>query len=120
MCHLLYFPNYNKYWKCTSNTDTPLTLLTGGITVVGHVWRHVPVLVWLSDVCKRPCKSVANDRLPRKSYGNFKLFKISDSDFGTMSMHRRFQAYTFLTTAAEGVVHGVYKVVIQSYFHLIR
>ena len=67
-------------------------------------------------------KSVTNRPLPCKSCGSFKLFKISTFDFSTVSIHRRFCvcAYKFLTTVTEGVVHGVYKVVIWSSFSVIR
>ena len=43
------------------------------------------------------------------------MFEISASDFVTMSMHRRFPAcaYEFFTMVTEGVVHGVYEVVID-------
>ena len=34
------------------------------------------------------------------------MFKISTSDFRTVSMHRRFQE--FLAMVTDGVVHGVY------------
>ena len=39
-----------------------------------------------------------------------------------MSMRRRFRAstYTFLTMISEGVVHGVYKVVIRLSFGVVR
>ena len=53
---------------------------------------------------------------------SFEIFKISASEFGTMSMRRQFRActYEFLTTATKGVVHGVHKVVIQSSFGVTR
>ena len=68
-----------------------------------------------------PCKSVANCPLPCESHG-FQKFQISASDFGTVSMRRRFRpcAYEFLTMVTKGVVHCVHKVVIQSSFGLIR
>ena len=40
-----------------------------------------------------------------------KMFKISASEFGTVE--------EFLATVTEGVIHGVYKVVIRSSFRLI-
>ena len=60
--------------------------------------------------------------LPWALYGSFKIFKISASDFGTMTMHRGFCAcvYEFLTTVTEGVVHGAHKVVIRLSFGVIR
>ena len=63
-----------------------------------------------------------NCPLPCESYGSFKLFKISASDFGTVSMHRSFCAcaYHFLTTVTEGVVHSVHRVVIQSSSGIIQ
>ena len=41
------------------------------------------------------------------------MFKISASEFSTVSMHRQMQACAdgFLVTVTDGVVHGVYKVV---------
>ena len=66
----------------------------------------------------QPFKSVVNRPLLCMSYGSFKLFKISTSDFGTVGMVRQFRAcaYEFLTTVTKGVVHGVNKVVIRSSF----
>ena len=57
-----------------------------------------------------------------KSYQNFKIFEVSDSEFGTMSMCRRFRAcvYKFVSIVTKDVVHGVHKVVIQSSFSVIR
>ena len=51
-----------------------------------------------------------------------KCFNISASEFGSMGMYRRMQACSdeFLATVTEGVVHGVYKVVIQSSSRVIR
>ena len=45
------------------------------------------------------------------------MFKISSSDFRTMSMHRKIQTCTdeFLTVT-EGVVYDMYKVVTWSWF----
>ena len=79
------------------------------------------VLGLTSDVHVRPFASVMNRLLPCKSYGSFKLFKISASDFNTVGMRRRFYActYKFLTMVTEGVVHGVHKVVIRSSFGVI-
>ena len=59
--------------------------------------------------------------LPCASYGSFKMFKISASDFRTVGMHRRKQACTdkFLATLTEHLVHGIYKVVTQSSFSVI-
>ena len=76
----------------------------------GSIPRGRPLLV-------KPClldhKSVANCPLPCTSYGSFKLFKISTSDFRTVGMHRQKRACTdeFLAMVTEGVVHSVYKVV---------
>ena len=63
-----------------------------------------------------------NRQLPCQSYESFKLFKISASDFGTISMRRQFLArtYEFLTMVTEGVVHSVCKVVIRSSFGVIQ
>ena len=61
----------------------------------------------------RPCDTVANCSLPCVSYGSFKLFKMSASDFGTVGMGRskRACADKFLATmVTEGVGHGLYKV----------
>ena len=63
-----------------------------------------------------------NRPLPYTSYGYFKMFEIFNSEFGTVSMCRRFHAciYEFFTMAAKSVVHGVHKVVIQSSFSVIQ
>ena len=63
-----------------------------------------------------------NRPLPCASYGSFEMFKISASDFGTMSMGRQKQACTdrILATVTEGVVHGVHKVLIRLSFGVIR
>ena len=58
----------------------------------------------------QPFESVANCLLPCMSYQSFEIFEVSTSDFSTMSMHRRFRAYEFLTTVTEGVVHDAHKV----------
>ena len=89
---------------------------------VGRVWWNLPVLGPPSDIRMRPFGSVANRPLPCESYGSFRLFKISSSDFCTVGMRRRFCAcvYEFLTTVNEGVVHGLHKVVIRSSFGVIR
>ena len=50
---------------------------------VTHVWGNVPVLGSPSDIRMQPCESVANCPLPC-----FKIFDVSASDFGTVSMHR--------------------------------
>ena len=86
---------------------TPFTLQAVS-PAVGHVWR--------------PSKSVSNCPLPCESYGSFKLFKISASDFSTMSIRRQFRlcTYEFLATVTESVVHSVYKVVIWWSFGVIR
>ena len=65
---------------------------------------------------------MANRPLPCVSYGSFKMFKISASDFETVGMCRRKRAcsHNFLTTVTEGVVHGVSKVVARSSFSVIR
>ena len=102
-------------------TNTPFTLQAVS-PVVGHAWGNVPVLGSLSDVCRRPCESVANCPLPCESYGRFKLLKISASDFSIISMYKRFHAcvYEFLTImVTEGVLHSVYKVVIRLSFGVI-
>ena len=64
------------------------------------------------------CESLVNRLLPCRSYGSFEIFKISASEFGTVSMRRSFRAcaYEFLNTVTEGVVHSVHKVVIRSSF----
>ena len=81
-----------------------------------------PVLGSASEVPVRPCESVVNGPLPCESYGSFKLFTISASDFDTVSVRRRFRtcAYEFLTTVTEGVVHGVHKIVNWSSFGVIQ
>ena len=63
-----------------------------------------------------------NHPLPCTSYQSFNIFEVSASDFGTMSMRRRFRActYEFLSTVAEGMVNGVYKVVIRLSFSVIQ
>ena len=75
---------------------------------------EVSVLGSPSDVRKQPCKSVVNHPSPCASYQSFRIFEVSVSDFGTVSMRRRFRActYEFLSMITEGVVHGVHKVVI--------
>ena len=65
-----------------------------------------------SDIRMQPCESVANHPLPCVSEASLEEFQISSSNFGTMSMHRRFRAYEFLTTVTEGVDHGVHTVLI--------
>ena len=62
---------------------------------VGRIWRNVPVLGSPSEVTMQPCKSVANRPLPCESYGHFKLLKISESDFDTLSMRRQFHACVY-------------------------
>ena len=61
---------------------------------------------------------MANHPIPCEFY---KSFKLSASDFGTVSKRRQFRtcAYKFLTTVTEGVVHGVHKVVIWLSFGAI-
>ena len=55
----------------------------------------------------RPYDTVVKRPLPCASYGRFKMFKISTSEFGTVSMRRRIRAYIdeFLATVtvAEGI-----------------
>ena len=101
-------------------TNTPFTLQAVS-TAVGRVWGNVPVLGWSSDV-QTTLRVSVNCPLPCESCRTCELFTISASDFGTVSMRRRFCAcmYKFLTTVTEGVVHGVYKVVIQLSFGAIR
>ena len=50
------------------------------------------------------------------------MFKISTSEFGTVSMRRQFRAcaYEFLTAVTEGVVHGIHNVMIWLSFGVIR
>ena len=50
-----------------------------------------------------------NRPLPCASHGSFEMFKISASEFGTVSMRSRIRACVddFLATVTEGVVHGV-------------
>ena len=69
----------------------------------------------------RTCDTVVNHKLPCVSYGNFKMFKISASEFGTLSMRRQVRACAaeLLATGNEGVVQGVYKVVTQPSFIVI-
>ena len=45
------------------------------------------------------------------SYGNFKMIKISTTQFGTITMRRRMRActYQFLATVTEGIVHDVFQ-----------
>ena len=49
------------------------------------------------------------------------MFKISASEFGIVSMRRRFRAcaYEFLAAVTKGVVHDVHKVVIGLSFSVI-
>ena len=90
--------------------------------MLDRVRGNIPVLGSPSEVCVQPCKSVVNSPLPCESYGSFKRFKISASDFDSVSMHRRFCtcAYDFLTTVTESVVHGVHNVVIRSSFSVTQ
>ena len=96
---------------------TPFTFQAVSPTAT-HVWRNVPVLGSLSDDYMRLCKSVANRPLPCTSYGSFRQFIISVSDFGTVSMCMCL--CEFLTIVTKGVVHGVHKVVIRWSFGVIR
>ena len=50
------------------------------------------------------------------------MFEISNSEFGTVGMRRRFRTctYEFLAMVTEGVVHGVHKVLIQLSFIVIQ
>ena len=86
-----------------------------------------------------------NRPLPCTFYGGFRQFKISASDFGTVSMRKQFLSMViegvvngrqlkisasdfgnvsmhreFLTTVIEGVVHGIHKAVIWSSFGVIQ
>ena len=63
-----------------------------------------------------------NCPLPCTSYGSFKLFRISVSDFGTEVMCGQFCAcaYELFTMETKGVVHSVHKVVIRPSFDVIR
>ena len=49
-----------------------------------------PVLGSQSDVRMRPCELVVNHPLSHESYGSFRLFKMSVSDFVAVGMRRRF------------------------------
>ena len=75
-------PRFEAYAKFTLQAVRPV--------VIG-VWRNAP--------CPLPCTS----------YGNFKMFKISTSEFGTVRMRRRMSACAdkFLATVTEVVVHSV-------------
>ena len=73
--------------------------------------RNADDLQLTSDVCMQTCDTVAKCAIPCACNGNFKKFKVYTSEFGTMSMCRGIFRYV-----TEGVVHGVYKVVIQSCF----
>ena len=123
----------NEQWCVTFNVYSSMTKIYMTKTTtqftsqavspgVGRIWGNVPVLGSPSEICVRPCESEAKCPLPCESYGSFKLFKISASDFDTVSLCRRFRAcaYEFLTTVTEGVVYGVHKVVIRSSFVVIR
>ena len=73
--------------------------------------QNAPVLQLLSQIGMQPCDTVAKRPLPCTSYGSFKMFKISASEFRTVGMCRRMRACRdeFLAMVTEGVVHGVYK-----------
>ena len=60
-----------------------------------------------------PCDTVAKHQLPCTFCGSFKIFKISASGYGTVSMCRQMQTCTDEFLA---VVHGVNKVVTWSSF----
>ena len=92
--------------------NTPVTLQAVWPAVIG-IGQNVPVLQPLSEVHMRTCDTVVKRPLSSTSCGNFRMFKISHSEFGTMGMHRWMGAYTdeFLTIVTEAVVHSVYKVV---------
>ena len=69
-----------------------------------------------------PCDTVAQRPLPSSSYGSFKTFKISAYEFHTVGVSKGMRACTdeFLATVTEDAVQGVYKVVTQSSFSVIR
>ena len=61
------------------------------LPAIGSIWGNVPVPGSLSDIRRQPCESVANHPLPCEFYSfklfqSFKLFKISTSDFGNVSI----------------------------------
>ena len=87
--------------------------------MVTRVWGNIPVLASLSEV--RLCQRQTVHYLAG-STEVLNCFKISASEFSTVSMHRRFGTctYEFLTTVTEGVGHGVYKVVSRSSFGVIQ
>ena len=60
---------------------------TGGIACGRPRLGNVPVIGSPCGVSIQPCESVANRPLPCESHGSFKLFKISASDFGTVTEH---------------------------------
>ena len=101
--------------------NTQITLKVVFPTIFG-IWKNTPVLRLSSEIRMRPCDTVAKHPLPCASYGSFKMFNTSASEFGTVSMYRQIRACTdeFLATVTEGVVHGVYKVMTQSSFGLTR
>ena len=61
----------------------------------------------------RPCDTVANIHYLAVSYGSFRMFKISTSEFGTVSMSRQMQECTdeFPAMVTEEVAHSVHKAV---------
>ena len=59
-----------------------------------HTTGNAPVLQLLSKVHMRPCNTVAKCILPCVSYGSFKMFKISATEFHTMGICRRMRACT--------------------------
>ena len=48
------------------------------------------------------------------------MFTLPTFEFSSVGMRFHAYIYEFLTTVTEGVVHVVYKVVIWSYFGVIR
>ena len=80
--------------------------------MVTGVGRNAPVLKQLSEVHIQPYDTaVAKCLLPCGSYVSFKMFNISASEFGTVSICRwlRECADEFLATVNESVVHSEYK-----------
>ena len=56
--------------------------------IVIFIRRYSPVLQLPSEVRMWPCDTVAKCPLPCTFYQSFKMFKISASEFGTVSMRR--------------------------------
>ena len=71
---------------------------------------------------KQACGTVVKCPIPCACYGNFNMFQISASEFGTMDMCRQMRAWAdeFVVMVTEGMVHGVCKVVAQPSFSVIQ